>query len=89
VGGVVVLSLLLGYGLNLLYVCGRTVWGLLVVAIILPDFIVMPRGDLVGWSSTLVRNALLFCPLLAGWWLFSLLSSLRGPSPRTLPPGAV
>jgi len=85
-GGVVVLSLLLGYGLNLLYAGGRTVGGLIVVALLLPDFIVMPRGDLVVWSSTLVRDAILFCPLLAGWWLFSLLSSIRGPSPGTLPP---
>ena len=60
--------------------------GLIVVALILPDFLLMPRGDNLAWLSTLMRNAILFCPLLAGWWLFSLLSSLRGPSPRTLPP---
>ncbi|MGA2904133.1 MAG: O-antigen polysaccharide polymerase Wzy [Candidatus Korobacteraceae bacterium] len=86
-GGVVVLSLLLGYGLNLMYACGSNAWTLIVVALILPDFLLMPRGDNLAWSSTLMRNAILFCPLLAGWWLFSLLSSLRGPSPRTLTPG--
>ncbi|MGA8874592.1 MAG: O-antigen polysaccharide polymerase Wzy [Candidatus Korobacteraceae bacterium] len=85
-GGVVVLSLLLGYGLNLLYACGRNAWALIVVALILPDFLLMPRGDNLAWLSTLMRNAILFCPLLAGWWLFSLLSSLRGPSPMTLTP---
>ncbi len=85
-GGVVVLSLLLGYGLNFIYGCGRNAWGLIVVALILPDFLLMPRGDNLAWLSTLMRNAILFCPLVAGWWLFSLLSSLRGPSPRTLPP---
>jgi oligosaccharide repeat unit polymerase len=83
-GGVVVLSLLLGYGLNFIYGCGRSAWGLIVVALILPDFLLMPRGDILAWSSTLMRNAILFCPLAAGWWLFSLLSSLRGTSP--LPP---
>ena len=87
-GGVVVLSLLLGYGLNLIYACGSNAWALIVVALILPDVFMMPRGDNLAWSSTLMRNAILFCPLLAGWWLFSLLSSLRGPSPRTLPPGS-
>jgi oligosaccharide repeat unit polymerase len=88
-GGVVVLSLVLGYGLNLLYACASNAWVLIVVALILPDFLLMPRGDNVAWLSTLMRNAILFCPLLVGWWLFSLLSSLRGPSPRTLPPEAV
>jgi oligosaccharide repeat unit polymerase len=86
-GGVVVLSLLLGYGLNLIYACGRNAWALIVVALILPDVIMMPRGDIIVWSSRLIRDAMLFCPLLAGWWLFSFLSSIRGPSPRTLPPG--
>ena len=86
-GGVMVLSLLLGYGLNLMYACGSNAWALIVVALILPDFLMMPRGDILAWSSTLMRDAILFCPLLAGWWLFSLLSSIRGPSPKTLPPG--
>ena len=86
-GGVVVLSLVLGYGLNLLYVCGRNAGGLIVVALILPDFLLMPRGDNLEWSSALMRNIVLFCPLLAGWWLFSLLTSIRSASPRTLPPG--
>ena len=63
-GGVVVLSLLLGYGLNFIYGCGRSAWGLIVVALILPDFLLMPRGDILAWSSTLMRNAILFCP---GW----------------------
>ncbi|HTZ57188.1 MAG TPA: O-antigen polysaccharide polymerase Wzy [Acidobacteriaceae bacterium] len=85
-GGVVGLSLLLGYGLNLIYVCSSNAWALIVVAVILPSFLLMPRGDNLAWLSTLMRNAILFCPLLAGWWLFSLLSSLRGASPRTLPP---
>ena len=47
--------------------------------------------DAKGWYYRVVidtnQGAILFCPLLAGWWLFSLLSSIRGPSPRTLPPG--
>ena len=86
-GGVVVLSLLLGYGLNLIYGCARNAWSLIVAALILPDFILMPRGSIIMWSGTLIRGAILFCPLLAGWWLFSLLSSIRGPSPSTLPPG--
>ncbi len=88
-GGVIGLSLVLGYGLNLMYACGSNAWALIVVALILPDFLLMPRGDNVEWSSALMRNAILFCPLLVGWWLFSLLSSLRSPSPRTLPPRPV
>ncbi len=86
-GGVVVLSLLLGYGLNLIYGCARNAWSLIVAALILPDFILMSRGSIIMWSGTLIRGAILFCPLLAGWWLFSLLSSIRGASPSTLPPG--
>ena len=86
-GGVVVLSLLIGYGLNFIYACGRNAWALIVVATILPDVILMPRGGLVVWASALIRDAILISPLLAGWWLFSLLSSIRGSSPNTLPPG--
>ena len=84
-GGVVVLSLLLGYGLNFIYGCGRNAWGLIVVALILPDFLLMPRADILAWVSTLMRNAILFCPLAVGWGIFSLLTTVRGSS-RTLPP---
>jgi len=85
-GAVVVMSLLLGYVLNLIYACCSRAWGLIVVALILSDFLLMPRGDNLAWISTLMRNAILFCPLVMGWWLFSLLTSFRGPAPGTLPP---
>ncbi len=89
IGGVVVLSFLVGCGLKLLYESGRNAWALIVVATILPDIILMPRGGLLVWASDLIRDAILVCPLLAGWWLFSLLSCIHGSLPKALPPETI
>jgi O-antigen polysaccharide polymerase Wzy len=81
--GVVLISLLIGFGLNLLYIGSRTAAGLLVVAMIVPDVAWMARGPLLGWVSSLARNAISFVLLAAGWGIYSLLRSMHGTSRST------
>ncbi|MGB7553401.1 MAG: O-antigen polysaccharide polymerase Wzy [Candidatus Korobacteraceae bacterium] len=76
--GVVVISLLIGTGLQLLYTCSRTALGLFAVAIILPEVLWMSRGSLLGWASVMMRNSISIVLLALGWWLYT---SLRPAHP--------
>ena len=70
--GVVVISLLIGFGLRLLHHFSASSLSLFVVAMILPDIAFMPRGGLLDWLSVLARNAISIFLLLLGWQLFRL-----------------
>jgi oligosaccharide repeat unit polymerase len=80
-GGVVVLSLLIGGGLHLLYRLSRNMVSLFVVAMILPDVLLMPRGQLLDWVSVLLRSAISIAILGAGWVLYRFLI-WSNPTPR-------
>ena len=70
VPAVIVLSLLLGGGLHLLYRYSRDARSLFVVASILPAIILMPRGQLLGWASNLVKVGISLAILWVGWRLY-------------------
>lgn len=75
--GVVVASLLLGAGMHLLHTYSRSALGLFLVAMLLPEIFYMPRGALLGWISVTIRNSISVVLLVAGWWLYELLCSIR------------
>ena len=68
--GVAIISLLLGSFFHLLYRLSGSAGWLLVVAMVLPDLVIMPRGTLLDWASALMRNALSFALIGAGWILY-------------------
>ncbi len=70
--GVVVISLLIGFGLHLLHHFSRTALALFVVAMILPDIMMMPRGGLLDWLSVTARSAISILLLALGWWMYRL-----------------
>src|ERR1035438_2290027 len=64
--GVVALSLALGFGLRELQVLSRSSLTLSMVAITLPDIIMLPRGGLFVWISTVAKVSLVALPVVAG-----------------------
>jgi hypothetical protein len=68
--GVVLISLLVGAGLHLLYRLSQNAIALFVVAMILPDVLGMPRGQLLDWLSVLMRSAISILILACGWLLY-------------------
>ena len=82
--GVVALSLALGFGLRELQVLSRSSLTLSMVAIILPDIIMLPRGGLFVWISTVAKVSLVALPVVAGWYLYTLLCSINASSGRHL-----
>ncbi len=79
--GVVVLSLMIGSGLQLMYRLSSSSWPLLFVAIIMPDVLLMPRGQLLDWLSVLFRHLLLLVLLWPGWLLYSFVGWMKA-TPR-------
>ena len=70
--GVMAFSLLIGWGLRFMHACSRNARMLVLVALVLPQVLLMPRGFLLGWGSTLVRAVVLLIPLVLGWKLYQL-----------------
>jgi hypothetical protein len=85
--GVVGVSLLIGAGLRQLYNLSCAAFPLVLAAIILPDVFLLPRGGILVWLSTTIRTALVAVPLVAGWLVLRLLSSIgrTPPASMTLP----
>lgn len=79
--GVVVISLLIGVGLNLLHGKSRNAFSLFVVAMILPDVVVMPRNGLLDWMTALLRSIIAIGVLAIGWKLYELFTPSRPGSP--------
>ena len=78
VAGVIILSLLLGGMLHLLYRYSRDARSLFIVASILPAVILMPRGQLLGWVSLLVKTGISVAILWLGWRLYRAVLWLAG-----------
>lgn len=79
---VIVISLLLGFGLRLLYLSTVNPKSLVLVALSFTEVLLMPRGYLLGPVSALARSLVLLLPIAFGWGLFRLLTtSLRASSP--------
>jgi oligosaccharide repeat unit polymerase len=77
IAGVLLISLLVGAGLHALQVLSRNALGLFLVAMTLPDVLLMPRGNLMDWASVLAKNLISILLLLAGWQLYTFLCSVR------------
>lgn len=75
--GVVVISLLIGFGLYLLRALSRSPLPLALVVMMLPEVMLMPRGGLLDWLSVFFRNAVSIILLFAGWKAYSLVTSIR------------
>jgi hypothetical protein len=75
--GVVLFSLLIGSGPHCMYQLSRTAVSLVIVAMVLPDVILMPRAGLLDWFSILLRSLGSIALLGIGWQAFSLLISIR------------
>lgn len=82
--GVIIVSLLIGLLLNLLYRMSQYVFPLFFVVMLLPEIISMPRGDLLGWFSVLVRTCLFVAVLYLGWKVYQGMAWLQ-QSPRYMP----
>jgi hypothetical protein len=54
----------------------------------LPDVLLMPRGELLDWLSTFLRNAISIVLLWFGWKVYSLLTSIRHSQRTHFPPHA-
>jgi oligosaccharide repeat unit polymerase len=83
--GVLLISLLVGVGLHWMYVLSRSVFGLFIVAMTLPDVVLMPRGELLDWLSVFFRNVISIVLLWCGWKVYSLLISVRSQHASLLP----
>lgn len=78
--GVIMISLLVGAGLRFLHARSRNATMLVLVALVLPEVLLMPRGFLLGWGSALIRSVLLLLPLALGWSLFHFVIPLKASS---------
>jgi oligosaccharide repeat unit polymerase len=68
--GVVIVSAALGalfHGMNLY---ARNPFGLFLIAMILPDVLLMPRGGLLDWVSASLRVGISVLLLVAGWYFY-------------------
>jgi len=73
--GVIIISVLVGFGLRLAHRVSRNAATLFVVALVLPEILSMPRNGLLNWASVLMRSAISIVLLGAGWQLYSFLTS--------------
>jgi hypothetical protein len=79
--GVAVGSLLLGCGLHSMHSLSRNPLSLFMVAAVMPDVLLMPRGQLLDWASVLLKTAISVAILWLGWQAYELLAWL-GVAPR-------
>lgn len=85
IAGVFIISLIMGWGLHLLHRLSGNAACLFVIAMLLPDIIAMPRGQLLDWMSVLFRSALYIIVLMAGWQAYRLAAWLK-QAPRQIVP---
>ena len=93
-GGVVLASALLGALFHGMNVYARNPFALFLIAMILPDMLLMPRGGLLDWVSASLRVGLSVLLLLAGWYCYRaasrigdiLLQQDGGRLPKLSPP---
>jgi oligosaccharide repeat unit polymerase len=76
--GVAIISALLGTLFHGMNVYARNPFGLFLIAMILPDMLLMPRGGLLDWVSAALRVALSVLLLLAGWYFYRAAGRIGG-----------
>jgi oligosaccharide repeat unit polymerase len=84
--GVVIILTLMGFGLRVIHRFSRNALSLVVVALVLPEVLMMPRNGLLDWISVLMRSAISFLLLALGWQLYRLFASIgKRPAGMTMP----
>jgi oligosaccharide repeat unit polymerase len=68
--GVLIISLLIGCGLQFCHRASQDRRSLFLLALVFPDILTMPRGNLLDWLSVLGRALLSIAILVVGWQLF-------------------
>jgi len=76
--GVVTVSALLGALFHGMHVCARNPLVLFLIAMILPDMLLMPRGGLLDWVSASLRVGVSVLLLLAGWHFYQAIARIGG-----------
>jgi oligosaccharide repeat unit polymerase len=76
--GVVLVSALLGALFHRMHRYSRNPLGLFLVAMILPDLLLMPRGGLLDWASASLRVGISLSLLLAGWGFYRAIARIGG-----------
>jgi oligosaccharide repeat unit polymerase len=74
--GVVIVSALIGALFNGMQRHARNPFALFIIAMILPDVLLMPRGGLLDWVSALLRVAISVLLLLTGWYFYRTVSRI-------------
>jgi len=87
VGGVLLISLLVGGGLQVLHRNSAKPVSLLIIALTMPIVLYMPRGDLLGWLSALARSLALLLLIGIGWQVYSFVTSIK-PVPSSSKAGS-
>jgi hypothetical protein len=77
-GGVVLISGLLGALLDRMHAYARNPLGLFLVTMILPDVLWMARGGLLDWVSASARVGISVLLLLMGWCLYKTIARIGG-----------
>ena len=81
--GVVCISLLIGLGLRFCYRLSGQMKSLVIVGLMLPDLLILPRGSLLDWLSVLLRTIMIIAALLVGWYAYRLILWLFTYTPKT------
>jgi uncharacterized membrane protein len=72
----VIVSALIGALFNGMQRHARNPFALFIIAMILPDVLLMPRGGLLDWVSALLRVAISVLLLLTGWYFYRTVSRI-------------
>ena len=81
--GVICISLVIGMGLHICHRCSRSATSLFLVAMILPEVLMMPRNGLLDWFSVLVRSGISILLLAMGWLFYDFFLSAYSSVPSS------
>ena len=87
--GVLIFSLLIGFGLHILYASCASRAGLFAGAVLLPTILWTARAGLFDWLAVIVRSSFLVLVLYLGWRLYSWLVRVIVASAKAAPGRAV
>jgi hypothetical protein len=86
---VALVSIALGLGFHAFYRFSGNVLLLFLFAMLLPDILLMPKGQLLDWVSVLLRNGASIALLWIGWRVYRLLLSIARTTPSPSSSGMV
>lgn len=78
--GVILISVGLGLVLQSFYRLAGNVLTLYLAAVAFPDFLFMPKGQLLDWISVFLKNLILIAIIIMGWSIYRMLCTIRQTS---------